>query len=364
MILKNTDIKKFNELMKNREIICFGAGEQLEFFCKCCSVVSQIKYIIDNNPNKWNNVIEIAGQKKEILPPKQLSYLLNDRSTIVITTGLTGVEIIQQLKNMNLPEKQDVFWSFFIFSEIQSLKSMFYRPLNNIKITKKQIIPKVIHYCWIGNNPIPKEHQRYIDGWKRLCPDYKIICWNEKNYDIGKNQYMKQAYEAKKWGFVPDYIRKDVIYEYGGIYLDTDVEMIKRPDDLLYQNGFCSIGRIGNVNFGSGYGAIKGLPIIKDLRDIYNDKIFEFKKGMKIGPHFETEVFERYGFKKDFNRQIIGEITVYPCDVLSIHIPHSNKSFITENTYTVHHFANSWVDKNDINKKIDARELYNLFERV
>ena len=86
------------------------------------------------------------------------------------------------------------------------------------------MIPKIIHYCWFGGKELPKEYQNYINGWKKLCPDYEIIEWNETNYDINKNQYAKQAAEAGKWSFVSDYLGFDVVYEYGGIYLDTDVE--------------------------------------------------------------------------------------------------------------------------------------------
>ena len=88
-------------------------------------------------------------------------------------------------------------------------------------------IPKIIHYCWVGGKPKPQSVLYCIESWKRCCPDYEIREWNESNYDFTKNEYMRQAYEAKKWGFVPDYARLDIVYEYGGIYLDTDVEMLR-----------------------------------------------------------------------------------------------------------------------------------------
>ena len=93
-------------------------------------------------------------------------------------------------------------------------------------------IPKIIHYCWIGTKEKPESVQYCIESWKKFCPDYEIIEWNESNY-FTKNEYMKEAYEAKKWGFVPDYARLDIIYNYGGIYPDTDVEIIKSFDEYL-----------------------------------------------------------------------------------------------------------------------------------
>ena len=88
-------------------------------------------------------------------------------------------------------------------------------------------IPKQISYCWFGHNPLPKKVEKCIESWKKHCPDYEIIRWDESNYDVTKNQYIREAYEAKKWAFVSDYARLDVIYQYGGIYLDMDVELIK-----------------------------------------------------------------------------------------------------------------------------------------
>ncbi|RKW32245.1 MAG: glycosyl transferase, partial [Lachnoanaerobaculum sp.] len=100
------------------------------------------------------------------------------------------------------------------------------------------MIPKVIHYCWFGGKPLPKIARKCIQSWKRFCPDYEIVEWNEKNYDIHKNSYMEEAYLQKKWGFVPDFARLDIIYQNGGIYLDTDVELIRPLDELLYHRAY------------------------------------------------------------------------------------------------------------------------------
>ena len=104
------------------------------------------------------------------------------------------------------------------------------------------MIPKVIHYCWFGGNSLPEEAKRCIESWKKYCPDYKIIEWNENNYDVNSNEYMKAAYKEKKWAFVSDYARIDVVYKYGGIYMDTDVELVKELDSFLND-------RIANILF-------------------------------------------------------------------------------------------------------------------
>ena len=135
-------------------------------------------------------------------------------------------------------------------------------------------IPKIIHYCWVGGKPKPQSVLYCIESWKRCCPDYEIREWNESNYDFTKNEYMRQAYEAKKWGFVPDYARLDIIYEYGGIYLDTDVEMLRSPDELLGQDGFMGFENTGDgeyfVNCGHGFGAVPHHEVIRKARDLYN----------------------------------------------------------------------------------------------
>ena len=111
------------------------------------------------------------------------------------------------------------------------------------------MIPKIIHYCWFGNKKIPKDFQKYIEGWKKLSPDYEIKEWNEQNFPFQKSLYCRQAYKAQKWAFVTDYARFRILYEYGGIYLDTDVELIKPLDSLLEEcekagiQGFMGIER-------------------------------------------------------------------------------------------------------------------------
>lgn len=113
------------------------------------------------------------------------------------------------------------------------------------------MIPKKIHYFWVGDKPMPEKNKACIESWKKFCPDYEIIEWNESNYDFSVCKYMAQAYEAKLWGFVPDYARLDIIYQKSGIYLDTDVELLQSLDNLLNCKAFLGFSRLWKPNIRS-----------------------------------------------------------------------------------------------------------------
>ena len=220
------------------------------------------------------------------------------------------------------------------------------------------MIKKTIHYCWIGGNPLPKSAKKCIASWKKYCPDYEIIEWNETNYDFTKNQYMREAFEAKKWGFVPDYARLDIIYQHGGIYLDTDVEIIKSFDPILKNKGFAGFETPDYVNFGQGFGAEEGNPVIKKLMDSYDDLRFKKEDGslnMIASPELNTETLISIGLNRNGKKQTINDsLTIYPMDYFC---PKSlNDGIIrkTENTYSIHHFDASWFD-NDKQKEKNKR---------
>ena len=139
------------------------------------------------------------------------------------------------------------------------------------------MIPKIIHYVWVGGNPKPKNIQRCMKTWRKHLKDYKIIEWNENNFDIHENKYVEEAYKAKKWAFVSDYIRAKAVYEYGGIYLDTDVRVLKKLDSLLNNRAF--IGFENNDYLSAAiFGAEMNHPFMKDILNYYNNRDFTFDK--------------------------------------------------------------------------------------
>lgn len=214
------------------------------------------------------------------------------------------------------------------------------------------MIPKKIHYCWVGNAPKPEPVLYCIESWKKYCPDYEIIEWNETNYDFSKNLYMKQAYEAKKWGFVPDYARLDIIYQYGGIYLDTDVEIIKNLDDLLSSKSFFGFEDTGEGEYfvacGLGFGAEANNNLIKLLRDYYDSVNFKNKDGslnLMPAPRHNSVVFKKYGIKMDNHLQNIEGNVFYPAEFFCPKIFKTGKTKISTNTHSIHHFSASWMDE-------------------
>lgn len=141
------------------------------------------------------------------------------------------------------------------------------------------MIPKKIHYCWFGGNPLPEDVKRYIESWKKYCPDYDLIRWDESNYDVHKNAYVELAYQNKKWAFLTDYARLDIIYEHGGIYLDADVELIHSLDDLLQNSCYMGMEQVGTVATGLGFGAEPKHPFLRENMRPYEEQSFVQEDG-------------------------------------------------------------------------------------
>lgn len=230
------------------------------------------------------------------------------------------------------------------------------------------MIPKKIHYCWFGRNPKPEILLRYIQSWKEKMPDYEIIEWNEDNYDVSKCQYMADAYKEKKWAFVSDYARIDVVYQNGGIYLDTDVEVVKSFDDLLNVDMFCGFESRDplmdkrrmrydeSVNLGLGYGAVKGHRALKDILDLYATLSFYNKDGslnLIACPHYQTEVLIKYGLVPNRKTQHFDGGIAYSPEYFC---PQSNLTdamlYLTSNTYSIHHFSGTWSNASHFELKL------------
>ncbi len=209
------------------------------------------------------------------------------------------------------------------------------------------MIPKKIHYCWFGGNPLPDSAKRCIDSWKKFCPDYEIVEWNESNYDVNKNNYMQQAYACKKWAFVPDYARLDIIYHHGGIYLDTDVELVKSMDSLLNLEGFMGFEDGEHVALGLGFGAVAGNPLIKEMLDMYEQISFfhdDDTINLTPSPIFSTQVLLKHGLVQNNERQQIEGLEIFPTEYFCPLSFKTGKKSLSPLSYSIHWFDASWMD--------------------
>lgn len=214
-----------------------------------------------------------------------------------------------------------------------------------------KMIPKKIHYCWFGGKELPGDVKEYIDTWKKYCPDYEIIEWNENNFDITENQYCKEAYEAKKWAFVSDYARLKILYENGGIYMDTDVEVCKSLNRFLKYDWFSGFESEDRIPTGT-MGACWNSTIIKIFLDDCNDRHFIKNDGsfdLTTNVEVMTKILkENYKVQLNNTRQIFGDNNLLlPFDYLCAKSFFTGEISKTENTYTIHHFKGTWKNEED-----------------
>lgn len=206
------------------------------------------------------------------------------------------------------------------------------------------MIPKIIHYCWFGGEK-PTDVLVYIDGWKKLCPDYEIVEWNEQNFDIMQYSFSRDAYKEKKWAFVSDFVRFVVLEKYGGVYLDTDVELIKNLDFLAEESAYVGF-EVHGVAAGI-IGCEPHNPIISSIAETYKNTSFYVDSGLNLltSPDYINNAIEPIGFKRFNEKQVLKGITVYPSDWFYPYNLETFRVFTTENTVAIHHYAGSWLDE-------------------
>lgn len=224
------------------------------------------------------------------------------------------------------------------------------------------MIPKKIHYCWFGGRPLPSLARKCIRSWEKYLPDYEIVRWDESNYDVNKVQYMREAYAAGKYAFVSDYARFDILYRHGGLYFDTDVELIKPLEDIIAagpfmgcENPSCPEDTSASlaVNPGLGLGAVPGLSLYKEILEKYETLSFNHDEDAvpKTVVEYTTELLVKKGLKNTPAIQNIEGINVYPNDFFCPLSYETGKLRITENTVSIHHFAATWVSPSQKFKK-------------
>lgn len=199
-----------------------------------------------------------------------------------------------------------------------------------------------------------------IESWQRLMPDYKIIEWNEQNFDVSENAYCAEAYHLKKYAFVSDYARLKIIYEHGGIYLDTDVELLKDLSQIITDFGFLSFERKEKVNTGLGFAAPSKSNVVKAMLQMYDDIHFSINGIIDNTPCpvRNTQALIKLGLNCDNTKQQIGDIIVYPCEYFCPMNPDSGELRISANTYSIHHYNYSWADEYSLKVQQRKRKVF------
>lgn len=193
------------------------------------------------------------------------------------------------------------------------------------------MIPKVIHYCWFGRNPLPPFAVKCIESWKKFLPGYEIKEWNEDNFDVNIIPYTQEAYEARKYAFVSDYARFYILYHHGGIYFDTDVEVIKSIDDIIERGAFM--------------GCNPGLGLYAEILGLYAGLHFLRSNGglnLKTVVEYTTELLSAKGLKNVNEMQCVADVWIYPKEYFCPVNYQTNEMNITDNTRSIHHYAASW----------------------
>ena len=363
--------RNFSELtidikQKNKRVVMFGAGAIGQVttpeILNRMGILEKVDCYLDNNQSMWGKKISASGYDFEIKSP----YYLNEcpMGTVILLNISRFSDVLIQLESMDCTKNMECYIMPMMLIHNYGMSASHGLPA----MSEKQLIPKKLHYMWFGGTPLPDNLKKCIESWKRYCPDYEIVEWNEDNYDIDKHQYMKKAYDAKAYGFVPDYARLDILYNEGGLYLDTDVEIKRNIDDLLFQEAFCGVEKWQLINFGGLSGAVKNHPMVKMFLDAREDILFldlEGKRNKNTCGFYDTRVAINEGYIVNGKTQTIGGMNIYAYDYFH---PYDYMSGIvneTENTHSIHWFNGGWLDERMKKMNEETKNRYlSLYNRA
>ena len=362
MQLLNGTINEFLAFITDKKLAGFGASIMPKEFCEDYPYYhfeERFSFFMDNDPKKHGGDITIKERKIPILSVddgiKQM-----ERDTVLLITSYYYIEIVEQLNGITALDST----ACFILPLFEQYKPIHFSADAYVSNETTAQIPATIHYCWFGKNTIPQSDRECIESWKKYCPNMKIMEWNESNFDVASVPYMKEAYESQKWAFVSDYARLDIIYRFGGLYFDTDVELIRNVDDLLHLDAFCAFDMYRDVNTGLGFGARPGNRLVCEMRDMYHDMRFLISGGgydetpcTKI----QTRFLKTRGLITDGNLQSVANMLVFPVEFFCPIDLWSGLLHTTVNTYTIHRFGSSWWSDEkkaiDTVRRLQTREL-------
>lgn len=368
MIVREESVEDIiKRLGKEGHIYCYGAGDFGHRFYKDQVFSCLWDYVaeyVDTSSLKIGTAIGFEGEEKKVISLKELESLIGVKDVIIITCK-NYIPIIEELNTISTLKEVTCYVYPELKGYLLDLEKLSVFCPDNFRVEKQMLIPKVIHFCWFGKNELNEKHKRCMDSWKKYCSDYDIVRWDESNYDISKNSFMLEAYNSKKWAYVSDYARLDIINTYGGIYLDIDVEIVKSFDELLYQNAFCGYQNEKEINLGLGFGATANNSFVQKIMDEYEQMEFIGEDGnlnLIPCPIIQTNVLEKLGVVIDGQYQCLSNITVYPERVFCGKSQRTRRIYRTDMTYAIHHFDASWMDDVDILHRRNREEQVAIYE--
>ncbi len=225
------------------------------------------------------------------------------------------------------------------------------------------MIPKSIHYCWFGGKSKSKLYRNCIDSWHRYCPDYEIIEWNEDNFDFHQHPYPEWCHEHQKWAFLSDFARLLILKEHGGIYLDADVEVIRPLDKLLEYEAFLGFENETWLNTGLGFGCVPDHPVPDVLLKPYLESKANGDGSFELipCPRLNTEALLPYGLKQDGTKQTVCGAEILPVEYLNPYDDPTGRLNKTKNTYSIHWYGKSWMNKRTIMRSRLTRPIHRIF---
>ena len=353
----NCNIKELLNKIEGQNIFFFGQGTWLKYveYTDIMKLSDNFRYVVDNNPR---GCVTLEEKKLQVYYPEQLKE--EQGGVIIVTSSTYMLDMYNQLMNMELSDKFGC--CFFPFIQLVSTKKEEKELITESKNENK--IPKIIHSFWFSGEEKPELYQKCIDTWSEYLPDYEIREWDIHNYNWHKNRFVEKAIECEAWAFASDYARLDVVNEYGGIYLDMDVEVLKSFNPLL--DNKCFFGFANNVVIDLAiFGAQKHNSMIESLLDLYKDIAPpDSKKEFNhfFQPLFVRKMFAEKGIVMDGSCQQKGDVSVYSDEYFMPIEYILFKEKITNKSFCIHHNNYGWDEtgrKKD-KKKAENLALYNI----
>ncbi len=378
VIFENISYNLFNKWYKDKKIICFGGGGTLKLFFEIHKnnifLLNQISFITNNDANLDEHSIRVGEFDYPIISLSNLLKKGIDRNEYVMLLLVSNQNLFPVLEQLDHIKCLDQFICLYGIGALMWENRMFmpsYPPAPLLpKPNKKYQIPPVIHYCWFGDGKMSDLNYQCIASWRRYCPDFKIQFWNEENYDLSKTpHYVQEAYKAKKFAFVSDYVRLDIIYKYGGFYLDTDVELFRGLHQLMHYKEVYAFMEYGEVATGLGFGSVAYSDNVREQREMYEHCLFINEDGsynMTPCPVYTNYYFRRKGISMHNQLQFVDDVLFLPssflCPLTPIKSDDGNYNLtlyaLEPNTIAIHKCDNSWKSKKEIQAFSDKKDEY------